>query len=327
MEKSEEAVGLAYFMKWQTPVCALIIAIPAGIAVNLVKKRLSKIEEPLNYSDLWVPCWRKLNPRWLLGYRVMAFLTMAWLLFQMALFSGLFAFYFYTQWTFALVMLYFAVGIIISAQGCLRSSEKSQTETGERDTFLINGSEDRKSAATSNSRKERSRNNLHKHNSDDEPFQKAGFLGSSMHIIYQTSAGASVLTDLVFWTILVPMMAGKQFELTLLIGSIHSVNAIFLAIDSLLNALPFEWFGLTYFMLWSITYVTFQWILHACGFTWWPYPFLELSTPWAPLWYLGLAVIHVPCYGVYILLVKAKNAIFSKLFPRAFVRSHEQKRC
>ncbi|KNA07747.1 hypothetical protein SOVF_169080, partial [Spinacia oleracea] len=115
-----------------------------------------------------------------------------------------------------------------------------------------------------------------------------------------TSAGASVLTDLVFWCVLVPTMAGKQFELTL----------------------PFKWFGFLYFILWSTAYTTFQWIIHACGVTWWPYPFLDLSTPWAPLWYFALAVVHVPCYAVYIMLVKGKDSIFSKLFPRAFVRSY-----
>ncbi|RZB82896.1 hypothetical protein D0Y65_031812 [Glycine soja] len=38
----------------------------------------------------------------------------------------------------------------------------------------------------------------------------------------------------------------------------------------------------------------------------WPYPFLELNNKWAPIWYLCLAVIHAPCYGVYYLIVRAK---------------------
>lgn len=44
--------------------------------------------------------------------------------------------------------------------------------------------------------------------------------------IHQTSAAASVLTDLVFWVILVPMMAGKQFELTLVCYVLAMSNAI-----------------------------------------------------------------------------------------------------
>ncbi|KAL2935125.1 Lipase 2 [Bienertia sinuspersici] len=317
---SNEEVGFNYWMKWQVPVCGLIIAIPTAIAIKFIK---SKPRNPQSHNlneILWISCWRNLNPKWLLLYRALAFLSMAYLLFQMLLFSGLFAFYFYTQWTFALVMVYFALGTIVSARGCLMSSKKSPTENTENDKFLKNSSEGNGSDSAMNSREKENRI------SDvDEANERAGILESLMDITYQISAGASVLTDLVFWFILVPMLAGKQFELTLLIGFIHSLNAVFLAIDSLFNALPFEWFGFVYFILWSATYVTFQWILHAFGLKWWPYPFLDLSTPSAPLWYLGLALIHVPCYGVYFLFVKAKNAIFSKLFQRAFVRSQHLK--
>lgn len=322
-------VGVDYWMKWQVPVCGLIIAIPAAVAIKSIKARTRNGgEEAQNLNDsllLWVPCWRKLSPKWLLLYRALAFISMAYLLYQMLLFSGLFGFYFYTQWTFTLVMVYFAIGTIVSAQGCLMSTDKASAENAEKDKFLKNGSKGNESGAALGSRRGKGSTNLQNHDSYDEARRGPGLLGSLMQIVYQTSAGASVLTDLVFWFILVPMMSGKQFELTLLIGCIHSLNAIFLVIDSLLNALPFQWFGFAYFVLWSVTYITFQWMLHACGFTWWPYPFLELSTPWAPLWYLGLAIIHVPCYAVYLVLVKAKNSIFSKLFPQTFVRTHEWK--
>ncbi|GFP87564.1 1 4-alpha-glucan-branching enzyme 3 chloroplastic/amyloplastic [Phtheirospermum japonicum] len=106
-----------------------------------------------------------------------------------------------------------------------------------------------------------------------------------------------------------------------IIGCIHSLNVIFLIIETALNRLPFTWFGIIYFVLWSGAYVVFQWVLHASYFTWWPYPFLDLSTPLAPLWYLGLALVHIPCYGLYVLLTKAKHVSLSRMFPKAFVRS------
>ncbi|KAK9723692.1 hypothetical protein RND81_05G018300 [Saponaria officinalis] len=305
-------VGLDYWLKWHVPVCGLIMIIPALVALKLINSSSSSSSSS-SLNDLWVPCWRNLSPRWLLLYRASAFVTMAFLLYQMVLFAGLFAFYFYTQWTFALVMLYFALGTIISARGCFMSSDKMQTASTEKDNLLRNGLQ----ANTHNN------NNLPKTINVCEADQGAGFLGSAFLIVYQMSAGASILTDLVFWCILMPMMSGKEFELTLVIGCIHSLNAVFLIIDSLLNALPFRWFGFNYFIIWTVTYAIFQWVLHACGFTWWPYPFLELATPWAPLWYLAIALIHIPCYGLYILIVKAKNAIFSKLFPRVFLRSHK----
>lgn len=97
---------------------------------------------------------------------------------------------------------------------------------------------------------------------------------------------------------------------------------------------PFPWFRAAYFVIWSCVYVTVQWILHACGMSWygqftpspffffffchfqsvkyflssdvlveelfnlswfsprWPYPFLDLDTPWAPLWY-NFAIVFV----------------------------------
>lgn len=53
----------------------------------------------------------------------------------------------------------------------------------------------------------------------------------------------------------------------------------------------------------------------------WPYPFLELNTPLAPLWYLGLALWHIPCYWIYSLIINSKFAILPRLFPRSFLRS------
>ncbi|KAK9055883.1 hypothetical protein SSX86_026970 [Deinandra increscens subsp. villosa] len=146
--------------------------------------------------------------------------------------------------------------------------------------------------------------------------QEAGVWGNLMQNIYHTCAGAVVLTDIVFWCLLLPFQTGDDFKLTLLIGCMHSFNAVFLVLDSVLNSIEFSWHGLTYFVLWSSAYIVFQWVMHACGFTWWPYPFLELATPWAPMWYFGIALFHLPCYGLYLLLVRAKVS----MFPRAFIR-------
>lgn len=40
-------------------------------------------------------------------------------------------------------------------------------------------------------------------------------------ICKQTSAGASILTDIVFWCVLVPLLANVQFELTLVRSKFH----------------------------------------------------------------------------------------------------------
>ncbi|PSR89174.1 Androgen-induced protein [Actinidia chinensis var. chinensis] len=303
---SAERLGLEYWIRWQVPVCALIFILPTLVALRLAKTRFNK--QPLHSSDLWIPCWRNLNPLWLLSFRASAFASMAFMLYQVLLvLGGAFSFYFYTQWTFALVTLYFALATILSARGCWTYSKKSFPGDGEMDENKGNAK-------------------FHSHYNKEEIKCNAGFLERLVQAIYQTGAGASMLTDIVFWGLLYPFVLDEKFRLTLLIGCTHSLNAIFLILDSALNSQPFPWYGLTYFVLWSASYVVFQWILHACGFTWWPYPFLELATPWAPLWYFALALVHIPCYGMYVLLVKAKGSIFPRMFPYAFVRNSLEKK-
>ncbi|KAM1718398.1 hypothetical protein ACFX11_026112 [Malus domestica] len=290
-----EVPVLGYWLQWQVLVCALIIAAPATVALKFAWK--GKPEPPLKSVELWGTCWRTLDPLWLLFYRAFAFVLMAKLLFDMTSQFGLFTLVFYTQWTFALVMLYFGLGTIISAHGCWvgRSSYRDDQIKG-------------KVKPKSN----QARNAIQ---------QRAGFFGNLMLIIYQTCAGAVMLTDIVFWCLILPFLTSMEFQLTFLIGAIHALNAVFLIVDTALNRLPFSKLGFAYFALFGVIYISFQWLIHAFGIKWWPYPFLELNTPLAPLWYFGLAVWHIPCYWIYSLIINSKVSILPRLFPRSFLRS------
>ncbi|KZV57596.1 hypothetical protein F511_03056 [Dorcoceras hygrometricum] len=299
-------VGSEYWLQWQVLLCALILILPATMAVNFLLRSRSPLS--LKPADFWATCWTNIHPRFLLFYRAFAFAVMAFLLFQIVAAFGFFVFFFYTQWTFALVMVYFALATFVSGRGCRIDSI---TQSRETDKFLEKDSEDRMSDRTTTTENHLGSQERH-----------VGSVEIIMYIIYQICGGAVMLTDIVFWCLLLPFMTGESFQLTLLIGCMHSVNAVFLLIESALNRMPFPCFGIIYFLLWSFSYVVFQWVLHACCFSWWPYPFLELSTPWAPLWYLGLGLAHVPCYGLYVLLVKAKHAALSRLFNRIFIRSN-----
>ncbi|KAJ6977503.1 UDP-N-acetylglucosamine-N-acetylmuramyl-pyrophosphoryl-undecaprenol [Populus alba x Populus x berolinensis] len=115
--------------------------------------------------------------------------------------------------------------------------------------------------------------------------QPAGKWAFIFQIIFQMNAGAVMLTDSVFWFVLVPFLASKDYQLNALIISMHSLNAVFLLGDTALNRLRFPLFRIAYFFIWTIVYVLFQWIVHAIFRLWWPYPFLDLSSPYAPLWY------------------------------------------
>lgn len=83
----------------------------------------------------------------------------------------------------------------------------------------------------------------------------------------------------------------------------------------------------------------------------WPYPFLDLSAPYAPLWYalvlilikkhfsnyifedwlirslsrwhkfyryIGIGLLHIPCYGIFVLIIRIKNVLLSRSFPESF---------
>ncbi|KAM0060584.1 hypothetical protein Hdeb2414_s0004g00125861 [Helianthus debilis subsp. tardiflorus] len=47
----------------------------------------------------------------------------------------------------------------------------------------------------------------------------------------------------------------------------------------------------------------------------WPYPFLDLASSFSPLWYLAVALLHVPCYGIFVLVIKLKHFLLLKWFP------------
>ncbi|KAK1279958.1 hypothetical protein QJS04_geneDACA004650 [Acorus gramineus] len=313
-----EVDDIDYWLRWEVPVCAFIFAAPAVAATVLIYRVRSR---PLRSVDLWIPCWRGLHPFWLLGFRAIVTVAMTCLLSRIAAAEGAFVFYFYTQWTFMLVIVYFVLATIISAHGCWTYSRCNVSQSEEGNEFLKGGMEDSNlDAETCRIDRNADDTEWHSQQKHEDNEQRAGFLGYAVQIIYQTCAGAVLLTDIVFWCVIVPFMSSDQFRLSLLMGCMHSLNLVFLLIDTALNSLQFPLFRMAYFVFWSCAYIIFQWVLHACGFSWWPYPFLELDTPWAPLWYFGMALVHIPCYGVYALAVKAKVLFFSRFFPHAFIK-------
>ncbi|XP_020101191.1 uncharacterized protein LOC109719082 isoform X1 [Ananas comosus] len=308
---------LPTWARWEVPICFVILAAPAAASAAAI----SRVRfDPLKPRDLWIPSCKRMSPLWLLALRGLALFVLCWLLLEMVLLDGAFAFYFYTQWTFTLVIIYFLIATFVSARGCWSYSKHFTAHVENRGLLKRDVEENIDSTVNpeTNSNGKAIRFGSSYGQGDIE--QKAGILENLMQITYQTSAGAVVLTDIVFWGLLVPFLSVEHFSLDLLMGCMHSVNAVFLLLDTALNSMPFPWFRISYFVLWSCVYVAFQWVLHACGFSWWPYPFLELSTPWAPMWYLSLALIHIPCFGLYAVIVKAKVSFLSKFFPQAYIR-------
>ncbi|CAN6901684.1 unnamed protein product [Brassica oleracea] len=270
-----DTTALSYWLNWRVFLCALIILAPLVLASILIRRYEGKRREretpgTLFQDETWSTCLKTVHPRWLLAFRVFSFVAMLSLLIANVVIHGGGVFYFYTQWTFTLVTLYFGYGSLLSIYGCcIYNKEESCTYTSIGDA--------EEGTYTPSIILEEAANN-------SKPCTPAGFGVYIFQVIFQTCAGAVVLTDIVFWGLIYPFTKG--YRLSFLHVCMHSLNAVFLLGDTCLNSLRFPLFRISYFAFWSCIFVAYQWIIHAFKNLWWPYQFLDLSSPYAPLWYV-----------------------------------------
>ncbi|KAJ0962499.1 hypothetical protein J5N97_027621 [Dioscorea zingiberensis] len=319
-----------YWWNWRFSLCAIWVLASMIAASVLIWKhegpdgeRNERAENQhsnvgtLYADEAWRPCLKQVHPAWLLAFRVVAFSLLSALLVIYVVVDGGAVFYYYTQWTFTLVTLYFGLGSLLSVYGCYQYVNKVDgvkvdhtRSNNEQGVYIAPTDEENMNAHPM----KKSSVFLEEH-SDREI---AGFWGYLFQIIYQMIAGAVMLTDCVFWLVLFPFLAMKKYDLNFFLVGMHSVNAVFLLGDTFLNCLRFPWFRISYFLLWTSIFVIFQWIVHACVPVWWPYPFLDLSSNHAPLWYFLVAVLHVPCYAIFSFVIKLKHFLLSMWFPQTY---------
>ncbi|XP_044489950.1 uncharacterized protein LOC123214232 isoform X2 [Mangifera indica] len=297
---TDDTTSLSYWLNSRFFLCALWILF-AIVAASIIiwkyegsKKSKSDWREnkeetvgSLYEDEAWNTCLTCIHPAWLLLYRVTAFTVLFALIAAniVTAAGGVGVFYFYTQWTFALVTIYFGLGSSMSIYGLLckshgRDGDDLPSSNVEKHHYIppmvmetadvVNISKSPKTLAETCTRK------------------SAGVWGYALQIIFQ------------------------------IVVSMHSLNAVLLMGDIILNDLRFPLFRIAYFFLWTATFVIFQWIIHACVNLWWPYAFLDLSSPWAPLWYLGAGLLHLPCFGIFAAMIKLKHFVLSKYFPDSY---------
>lgn len=321
---ADDTTAPGYWLNWRFFLCALWILMAMIAATILIikyevfNKKTSRIKDrkhdvkPIGilYEDeTWRTSWKALHPAWLLVYRLIALGVMLALLIANLILDGADILFFYTQWTFALVTFYFGLASSLSIYGCYRywkgvgdNNISHAVLDTERGTYMAPSE------------------GLSSHNMPINPSnhgethvrKTAGIWGYFFQIVFQISAGAVGLTDSVFWFIIYPFLTPASYSLNFLDVSMHSVNAVLLLVDVALNRLRFPFFRLAYFVLWTCVFVIFQWILHACVSMWWPYSFLDLSSPYAPIWYLGVGLIHLPAFGIFALIVRGKQLLLSR---------------
>ncbi|ONI30427.1 hypothetical protein PRUPE_1G250800 [Prunus persica] len=311
----------SYWLNWRFLICAIWIASTMVVASILIWKyegfnklgtnrRAAQRETvgSLYKDEAWKTCLKGIHPNWLLAYRIIAFIVMLGLIVANVALDGFGIFYFYTQWTFTLVTFYFGLASLLSLRGICKYRNRVG-EDEERGTYV---------APTLGENSNPS--NASKSLTDEEYHgcEDAGACVYIFQIIYQMCGGAVALTDCIFWLVLYPFLTAADYKLNFMIVSMHSINAVFLLGEALLNCMRFPLFRIAYFVLWTGIFVIFQWILHACKSMWWPYPFLDLSSSYAPLWYLGVGLMHIPCYGVFALIIRMKQLLLSRAFPDSY---------
>ncbi|KMZ69450.1 hypothetical protein ZOSMA_214G00380 [Zostera marina] len=339
--------SLDYWLNWRFSLCAGSVISSMIISFILIRRyeglgqenkaesqRQMKQKETDHVGtvyddDSWRPCLKYIHPAWLLAFRLTAFFVLSGLLTVYVSIEGTQTFYYYTQWTFGFDIVYFGLGSLLSIYGCRQFCkevndirvDQFEPDEEQKGTYVV-------ARLEINTRSKGGGNT-------------ADIWGYLFQIIFQINAGAVVLTDLIFWVIFVPFLEMKQYNVNLLMIVMHSVNAVFLLGDVAINSLRFPVFRIAYFLLWTGIYVLFQWIVHAFisfwyglhffvlffskdeenqetayfGLSRWPYPFLDVSSQYSPLWYLLVAVLHLPSYAIFFLIIKTKHWMLSRCFP------------
>ncbi|KAI9914028.1 hypothetical protein PsorP6_005362 [Peronosclerospora sorghi] len=132
-----------------------------------------------------------------------------------------------------------------------------------------------------------------------------------LELLFDVCLATSLLICTVVWTVLYPYAVKSGHPETLLNGVSycqHGVNVLLLELDFFATRHCVSRDAFPLIMGWPSIYAVFAWIVHgtvAKGF--WPYPFLDLNTPWAPFWYGGLLVAHIVALLLVMLLSSVKH--------------------
>ncbi|PRQ53984.1 hypothetical protein RchiOBHm_Chr2g0172561 [Rosa chinensis] len=320
LEITADTTALSYWLNWRVLLCSIWVFTPMVGALLMIckyedleylKSRRGETQRDVDKDfcgdEAWRPCLKVIHPLWLLAYRVTAFFLLLAILVAKVVISGGGIYYYYTQWTFTLLTIYFGLGSLLSIYGSFWYNKTRRMGMGVQHV----GSDAENGPYVLLEHEENGLNNQE----ENYVLPVAVKCSYVFQAIFQTNAGAVMLTDCVYWFIIFPFLTIKDYNLSLLTVTMHSVNAVLLLGDAMLNSLQVPFVRISLFVLWTGAFVIFQWIIHACVSIWWPYPFLDLSSPYAPVWYLMVGLMHIPCYALFALIVGSKRHLLSKWFP------------
>lgn len=327
-EATADATTLSYWLNWRVLPCAIWVFASFVFALWMIwkyeiKDRLGHSRQEtqqdknkLRICQAWRPCLRQIHPIWLLAFRVCAFGLMLASLIVKALVNGASMFYYYTQWTFTLLTIYFACGSAVSIYGVFLCN-RTRTE-GPNAHLIENGMEEGQHVPLLCGKPSNLiEGNIVSSSKDQSISSTAANIWSYIfEVLFQINAGAVVLTDCTYWFVIFPFLTIEDYNFSFMTINMHTLNLVLLLGEIALNSLTLPKFRISFFFLWTGIYVIFQWIVHAFVPMGWPYPFLDLSAPYSPLWYILMGLIQIPCYGISMLIIKLKHKLILKWFPQ-----------
>lgn len=146
----------------------------------------------------------------------------------------------------------------------------------------------------------------------------------TLWVVYEVSFAVAILISFLVKFVIIPStLANGQTVAHLFTLSdlmMHNANVLFMAIELLFNALPFEPFHFPFAALWGLFYVLFSWgWLRTAGVCW--YDFLDPTLPNACIIHTVLVVVLAVFFGLGAALAKGAAALdaFSPLARFALV--------
>ncbi|KZV45672.1 hypothetical protein F511_02332 [Dorcoceras hygrometricum] len=127
---NSDPTTLSYWLTWRVLLCAISVLLSLLVGSYLIWKYessdcLESDEERSSrrhtyYNRSWNPCLKQIHPIFLMSFRIIAFFLLLVALCLEVAVHGFELFYYYTQWTFSLCVIYFGVGSCLSIHGCFQ---------------------------------------------------------------------------------------------------------------------------------------------------------------------------------------------------------------
>ncbi|XP_061955218.1 uncharacterized protein LOC133677272 isoform X5 [Populus nigra] len=229
---TSDTTTLSYWLNWRVLLCAIWVFTPMVVAFFLIRKyeclgsckgkTQQEVAHSLCGNQPWRSCLNQIHPIWLLAYRLLSFSLLLPILIAKVSRNGFVMFYYYTQWTFTSVTIYFGFGSLLSIYGCYLYHKTGfyEPHVG-RDTeqgyYMPLPHGDRA-------------NELEKRKSSEPPEQIHSSQAASIccylfQVIFQMTAGAVMLTDSIYWIIIFPFLTMRDYSLDFSMFFFMSVNS------------------------------------------------------------------------------------------------------